>query len=158
MFFDYILYYIISDYIIVLQYNPRWCITWVNWLEARPLSQYLVLLQPRSRALLYFGDHDSDDHLYHSGYIIILMIRPPLIIWQCMFRYNMEADGERIPESLHGACPTALGIKWFRFVDHVLNIDDHYNHHVFTSSHWSLGGFQTNGSVRVPRSGTGLVQ
>ena len=26
-------------------------------------------------------------------------------------RYNMEANGERIPESLHGACPTALGIK-----------------------------------------------
>ena len=26
-------------------------------------------------------------------------------------RYNMEEDGERISESLHGACPTALGIK-----------------------------------------------
>ena len=26
-------------------------------------------------------------------------------------RYNMEPDGERISESLHGACPTALGIK-----------------------------------------------
>jgi len=29
-----------------------------------------------------------------------------------VFWYNMEADGERIAESLHGACPTALGIKW----------------------------------------------
>lgn len=29
-----------------------------------------------------------------------------------VFWYNMEEDGVRIPESLHGACPTALGIKW----------------------------------------------
>jgi len=29
-----------------------------------------------------------------------------------VFWYNMWEDGVRIPESLHGACPTALGIKW----------------------------------------------
>ena len=29
-----------------------------------------------------------------------------------VFWYNMREDGQRIPESLHGACPTALGVKW----------------------------------------------
>ena len=60
-----VMYYMIYY---MIQYNPRWCITWVNWLEAQPLSQYLALPLPRSRALLSFGDHDFDDLHYHGGF------------------------------------------------------------------------------------------
>ena len=66
--------------------------------------------QSLSRALLSFGDggHDGDgedvgDGGHGDG------------VGHCDDvgddRYNMEEDGERISESLHGACPTALGIK-----------------------------------------------
>ena len=60
--------------------------------------------QPPSRALLSFGDggHDGDgDDVGDGGHGDDVGDD----------RYNMEEDGERISESLHGACPTALGIK-----------------------------------------------
>ena len=66
--------------------------------------------QPPSRALLSFGDggHDGDgDDVSDGGH--------GDGVGHCDDvgddRYNMEEDGERISESLHGACPTALGIK-----------------------------------------------
>ena len=41
----------------------------------------------------------------------IVMVVMAMVVMVMVARYNMEADGERISESLHGACPTALGIK-----------------------------------------------
>ena len=32
-----------------------------------------------------------------------------------VFWYSLTRDGERDPLSLHGACPTVLGVKWGKF-------------------------------------------